>query len=86
MKIEELFKYHPVYYTHDTYEAGGRKVHVKHEDSARCLCGLDAETRLFTEVFLKRPYDNIVAYLRQPDPGRNICQRCRDILIKMAKQ
>lgn len=81
MTAEECLEYYPVYYTHGTFAEGGRKIHIRHEDSTRCLCGFDTETRLCNEVFMEKPYDNIVAYIQQPDPKKNICQRCRNILI-----
>ena len=81
MKVEELLKLYPVYYTHGTYAEGGRKIHIRHEDSTKCLCGFNTEFYLCNEVLMEKPYDNIVAYIQQPDPDKNICQRCKNILI-----
>ena len=81
MTPEELLNYHPIYYTHGNYYEGGRKIHIRHDDSTKCLCGFDTETHLCNEVFLEKPYDNIIAYIQQPDPDKCICQRCKSILI-----
>ena len=81
MDEKELLEYYPIYYTHGTYAEGGRKVHIRRDGSTRCLCGFGTETHLCNEVFMEKPFDNIVAYIQQPDPEKNICQRCRSILI-----
>ena len=75
-------KYYPCYDTHGTFAEGGHKIHIKHEDSERCLCGHDAF--LSNEIFLEPPYDTLISYVNQPDPDRNICQRCKNILLSRA--
>lgn len=78
MKIEDVI---PIYDTHNLYSEGyGRKIHILNYKTDRCLCGY--EPSMYNEVFLDRnPYNNIVEYVSQPDPDKNICQRCKEILV-----
>ena len=79
MKITEVV---PIYDTHNLYSEGyGRKIHILNLKTGKCLCGYAPS--LYNEIFLDgRPYSNIVEYIAQPDPDRNICQKCKNILIE----
>lgn len=78
MKIDDVV---PIYDTHNLYSEGyGRKIHILNYNTGRCLCGY--ESIMYNEVFLDgNPYNTIVDYISQPDPDKNICQRCKNILI-----
>lgn len=77
MKIEDVV---PIYDTHNLFSEGfGRKIHIMNR-TGRCLCGY--EPCCPSEVCLDgRPFNNIVEYVAQPDPDKNICQRCKEILV-----
>lgn len=77
MKIEDVAA---IYDTHNNFCEGGRKAHVLNINTGKCLCGY--VPFLYNEVFLDgNPYNNIVDWVAQPDPDKNICQRCKGILI-----
>ena len=79
MTAEELIKYYPCCDTHGTFAEGGHKIHIKHEGTEKTLCGCEA---IFTgEIPLEWPYDTLISYINQPDPDKNLCQRCRNILL-----
>ena len=72
-------RYYPIIETHDSYCEGGRKIHFKDADSGKCLCGHTAY--LASAIDYEPQWGNIVNYLAQPDPDKNLCQRCKQILI-----
>ena len=78
MKLEDVT---PVYDSHNLYSEGyGRKVHILNHRTGRCLCGY--EPQFYNEIPLDgNPFSNIVEYVAQPDPDKNLCQRCKNILI-----
>ena len=71
----------PAYDTHNLFcEGYGRKIHVLNNYSGKCLCGY--ESGMLNEVSLDgNPYNDIVEWITQPDPDKNICQRCKSILL-----
>ena len=78
MKVEDVV---PIFDSHNLYSEGyGRKIHILNCNTGRCLCGY--EPLCYDEVRLDgRPFNNIVEYVAQSDPDKNICQRCKNILI-----
>lgn len=77
MKQEDVI---PIYDTHNLYSDGGRKIHVLNNKTDKCLCGY--YPNCYDIVPLDgRPYNNIIDFINQADPARNICQRCKKILI-----
>ena len=71
--------YYPISYTHDNYDNGGRKIDILNEEAGKCLCGF--EPFLYNAVFYEEQFGHIVAYIAQPDPGKCLCQKCKQILI-----
>ena len=78
IKIDDVI---PVYDSHNLYSEGfGRKIHIMNNKTGRCLCGY--EPNCYNSVLLDgNPFNNIIEYVAQPDPDRNICQRCKEILV-----
>lgn len=73
------------YNTHNTYYEGGNKIHIMNEETGRCICGYDPG--LYQEIDLETEHaafvdHSLIKYVSQPDPDGNICERCKNILLK----